>query len=285
MATEYKLTYYPWITQGKEPAVIRANIEILAESATKELQAITGGTDTIKVQDPLEVPEQIESIVSGESQIALMNPIGFVFAKQKSKEVDVAALALRIIDGQVGETYFSQIYTHVDTGIKSLNDLKKKSMGYGASFSTSNFLVAAHELLENHLHPFITFSKTAFLGGHQLVAKAVYAKQIDAGAGHDGVIIDLAAVPGYEDAKDKLVTIHRSQPIISDPVAFNIANKDDFKNVRKALVKASLQSPAKEAIAIFWGNAQGLKKTNYKPYKKLLVAVKALQLTEEDIFG
>ena len=47
----------------------------------------------------------------------------------------------------------------------------------------------------------------------------------------------------------------------------------------------ALQSPAKEAMAVFWGNAQGLKKTNYKPYKKLLVAVKALQLTEQDIFG
>lgn len=114
---------------------------------------------------------------------------------------------------------------------------------------------------------------------------AVYNKQLDAGAGHDGVIVDLANQPGYGDAKEKLVTIHRSKPIPSDLITVNVADKKQFLTLQKALVTASQKSPAKEAIAEFWGNAQGLKETTYKPYEYLIAAVEELALTEKDIFG
>lgn len=280
------LTYYPWITQHKTPEEIRNNIEIFASALQTELQGPkqTGGL-TVEVAPAMEVPDQIHSITSGQSHIALMNPLGFVFARKENTAVEASVVALRIIDGQIGDSYFAQIYTHVDNNLPDLPSLKKKSIGYGSSQSTSNFIIPAFDLKDARIHPFAAFKRIEFVGGHDSVAKAVYNKQIDSGAGHDGVIIDLANQAGYEDAKKKLVTIHRSEPIPSDPIAINVPDKDAREFIQRALVKISTVEPAKSAIAEFWGQAKGLKATDYKPYEYLLSAVQDLGLNENDIFS
>ncbi|GAA4419245.1 hypothetical protein GCM10023187_53370 [Nibrella viscosa] len=281
----YQLSYYPWITQHKTPEVIRQNIDVFARALQEELSKSTGQQVLVNVLPAMEVPQQILSLAQNQSHIALMNPLGFIYARQRNNQINAAAVALRIIDGNIGDSYFAQIYTHVDTGIKDLPALRKRSIGYGSSQSTSNFIIPAFELKQAGIHPFAAFRRMEFVGGHDRVAMAVYNRQIDAGAGHDGVIIDLAGQAGYSDAKEKLITLHRSKPIPSDPVAVNVSTSDEYNAIQKALVLASLNSPAKEAISEFWGNAQGLRETTYQPYEYLLNAVGELGLTEKDIFG
>lgn len=280
----YNLSYYPWITQHKTPDEIKQSIEVFSNALQQELQASSESAVNISIS-VLEVPDQINSIVQGQTQIALMNPLGFVYARKQNVDIDASVVALRIIDGKIGDSYFSQIYTHIDTGIKDLQGLRKHSMGFGSSQSTSNFIIPAFDLKHSAIHPLAAFKRVEFLGGHDKVAIAVYDKQIDGGAGHDGVIIDLSQQPGYNDAKDKLITIHRSDPIPSDPIALNILDKNEYMRIQSALVSISNKSPAKEAIADFWGNAQGLKETTYQPYEYLINAVNELGLTLQDIFG
>ncbi len=276
----YILTYYPWITQHVPAEEIRKNIEIFALALQEEIKP-----HTIKVAPVLEVPDQINSIVNGQSHIALMNPLGFAYARNQNNAIDAAAVALRIIDGHVGDSYYSQIYVHKDTGISNISGLKEHTIGYGNTQSTSNFIIPAFDLKNAHIHPFASFTRIEFTGGHDKGALAVYNKRVDAGAGHDGAIIDLANQPGYEDAKDKLIPIHRSAPIPSDPIALLVDDPAEYALLQTALVEVSEKSQAKEAIAAFWGNAQGLKATSYQPYNYLLNAVTKLGLTLEDIFG
>jgi ABC-type phosphate/phosphonate transport system substrate-binding protein len=54
---------------------------------------------------------------------------------------------------------------------------------------------------------YTSFASVQFLGGHDLVAGAVYEGRFDVGAGHDGVIDDLANQPGCGDARDVLVRL------------------------------------------------------------------------------
>lgn len=281
----YLLTYYPWITQHKPPEVIREKIGIFADALQKEIQTLSGSQTTITVEPAMEVPDQITSIVQAKSHIALMNPLGFVYARQQNSNIDAAVVALRIIDGKIGDSYFAQIYIHVDTGIKTLEQLRKQSIGYGSTQSTSNFIIPAYDLKHAGVHPFAAFKRIEFTGGHDKAAIAVYKKQVVAGAGHDGAIIDLSSQPGYEDAKEKLITIHRSNPIPSDPIAVNVKDQKEAIIFQQALIKISQNSPAKEAISEFWGNAQGLKETTFKPYEYLITAVNELGLTQKDIFG
>ena len=275
---QYILTYYPWITQHKTPEDIRKNIEIFAGALQEEIRI------NISVAAALSVPDQIKSIVRGESHIALMNPLGFAYAREENSQVAAAVVALRIIDGKIGDSYFAQIYTHSESGIKDLQGLKKSSIGYGTSQSTSNFIIPAFDLKHAGVHPFAAFTKIEFTGGHDKAAIAVYQRALTAGAGHDGVIIDLSNQPGYEDAKEKLVTIHRSAPIPSDPVAINVGSEKDFEVLQRGLISVSQKSPGKEAMQEFWGNAQGLRDTTYKPYEYLVDAVNELALSQQDIF-
>jgi ABC-type phosphate/phosphonate transport system substrate-binding protein len=138
--------------------------------------------------------------------------------------VDVAALALRIINGKVGSTYISQIYTNVKSGIGDITAARGKSIAYGVPISTSNFLIPALILKRASLHPFLSFARIGFSGGHDKSAEAVYAGQYDMGAGHDGVIVDLSKQPGYEDAESILKPL-----VISDPKdAFLGSSHDTF---------------------------------------------------------
>jgi phosphonate transport system substrate-binding protein len=284
MSSTYILTYYPWITQHKTPEEIRAQVQIFATELQNEINTAGQINCVVQLAPAMEVPDQIQSIVAGTSQIALMNPLGFVYARRRNPEINAAVVALRIIDNRVGNTYFAQIYTHIDRNIKRLADLKQRSFGYGSVQSTSNFIIPAFDMKSAAIHPFAAFKRVEFEGGHDTVAVAVYKGIVDAGAGHDGVIIDLSNTPGYEDAKEKLITIHRSDPIPSDPVAVFINDKSQYDTIQKALVSISNKSPAKEAIAGFWGNAQGLEATTYAPYDYLIKAVSELGLTEQDIF-
>lgn len=313
MAQELKLSYYPWLTQNVDPAEIRKQIEILSSIVASELSKILGDSATVTVQRAIEVPEQIDRIVSGEHHIALMNPLGYVFARSRNQAVTPVAVAERIIDGNVGVTYFSQVYTTRKSAIKklytpqnkptenpsqadpkSLEEFRKqifntdktrftRSIGFGLPYSTSNFLFPAFDLRRAGVHPFTRFLRTEFLKGHEIIAKAVYDGKVDLGAGHDGVIIDLSNQPGYGDAGERLVTLLRSDPIPSDPVAVNIADDKLRGAVQQALVSAGDTEDGKRALIIFWGNTQGLAATDEKPYELLNTALDDLRFAEKDL--
>lgn len=313
MAQDLKLSYYPWLTQNVDPAEIRRQIEILASIVGSELSKILGDTATVTVQRAIEVPEQIDRIVSGEHHIALMNPLGYVFARSRNQAVTPVAVAKRIIDGKVGVTYFAQVYTSRKAAIKklytrenkptenpaeadprSLEEFRKqvfntdktrftRSIGFGLPYSTSNFLLPAYDLRRAGVHPFTRFLRTEFLKGHELIARAVYDGKVDLGAGHDGVIIDLSNQPGYGDAGDRLVTLLRSDPIPSDPVAVNIPDDQLRGAVQQALVAAGDTEDGKRALIIFWGNTQGLAPTDEKPYELLNKVLDDLRFAEKDL--
>jgi phosphate/phosphite/phosphonate ABC transporter binding protein len=276
------MSYYPWITQHVPAEEIDAGVKTLGQALEQELSDSLNEKAIVEVLKPVEVPEQIDQISSGQCQIALMNPLGYVFARQHNQEVRAEVVALRIIDNKVGSTYFAQIYARAELGITDPAQLSGLSIGYGLPYSTSNFLIPAFELKKRSLHPLTRFSRIEFLGGHDIIARAVYQGKIDLGAGHDGVIIDLARQPGFEDAKLKLTTIIRSEPIPSDPIAINVDSPSVRESIAKAFVSISKQDSVKKALARFWGNAQGLDYISPSAYDILSKAVAELSLSERD---
>src|SRR5262245_9656467 len=280
-AMQFQLGYYPWITQHVEPADIRRNVEKFALALQNELQKDLKGA-TIVVTDPVDVGPQIDRIIANERTIELMNPLGYVFGSLKSQALDAVAVAQRIIDGNVGVTYFAQLYTHVDSGVSTIEQAVQKSVGYGVPFSTSNFLMPALELQKRGIHPFLGFKSVAFLGGHPEVAEAVYQRKVVLGAGHDGVIADL--VNTHPDAKSKLKMLVRSAPIPSDPIVVNIRDSAERNAVAAALVRAGATPDGKQALSDFWGKAQGLAPTSSSNYDDIRAAIKNLHFEPADLF-
>ena len=107
--------------------------------------------------------------------------------------------------------------------------------------------------------------------------------KVDVGAGHDGVIVDLADQPGYGDAREVLVQLKRSPPIPSDPVVVFARNPAQLKLLKSAIVAAGKTATGIAALKIFWGKTQGLKATTSNFYKSLNDALKALKFEEADL--
>lgn len=277
-----RLVYYPWITQNIAQQVIADKIGVFARLIEQRL-ASAGTTETVQVMPPVDVPQQIQQVIDGTADIALMNPLGLVFARNANANAEAVAVAKRIIDGQVGIVYFAQLYAHKKNAIKALEKAAGLSVGYGVPYSTSNFLIPAFLLQRAGVHPLLGFERVQFLKGHEIVARAVYEGKVDVGAGHDGVIIDLANQRGYGDAEDVLVQLKRSDPIPSDPIVVTTPDAGRRALLQRAIVDAGETAEGKEALKIFWGNVQGLAETTTQPYMVLSDALQALKLEQKDV--
>jgi hypothetical protein len=256
MARTFELSYYPWITQHVPAEEVRRAVERFASAVQGELRKDLSDAE-VRVPDPVEVPRQIELVSGRDRQIALMNPLGYVFAHARSPDVESIAVARRVIDGKEGVTYYAQLYTNVKTGITTIPAMRRRSVGYGVPYSTSNFVVPALMLKDGGVHPLLGFLRVEFLGGHDRVAKAVYEGKVEVGAGHDGVIHDLAHQPGYKDAERRLHMIARSAPIPSDPVAVHIKDGGERAGVQKALLVAAKGKDGKERPSLGSGETRG----------------------------
>jgi ABC-type phosphate/phosphonate transport system substrate-binding protein len=293
-----RLSYYPWITQHTLPSVLHGHIEAFARILETELARATGQGATIEVLAPVSVPRQIEMISWRQAEIALMNPLGYAFARKRESAVEAVAVALRAIDGTEGDTYFAQLYTRRRTAIAHglscdtapadwpalAARLRGRTLGFGSPQSTSNFLIPAHLLWKQGVHPLTAFSSVRFIGGHDTVAKAVYAGEVDIGAGHDGVILDLARQYGYGDAQDRLVRFARVH-ITSDPVVARLDDPAQTQALRSALAATGLSAAGRIALGSFWGGVTGLGPVANEAYDALLDAVTDLGLRESDLMA
>jgi phosphate/phosphite/phosphonate ABC transporter binding protein len=283
-----KLTYYPWITQHVAPQDLRRWINTFATELQKALSNELKVEWYVEVLQPVEVPRQVEMIATQQCHVALMNPLGYVFARGRSKNAKSIAIALREIDGKIGATYYGQLYVAKKSAIRrdqsgNLVGLRNRTIGFGVPYSTSNFLIPAYFLSQKGFHPFASFSRVEFYGGHDLVAKAVYEGRVDVGAGHDGVIVDLSNQYGYGDATEKLVQIGRSDPIPSDPIVVNIIDDGLREAVGKALIVAASSTDGKQALTNFWGNVQGLQQITEDAYDGIQSSLDTLGLKEADL--
>lgn len=285
MPNQYVLAYYPWITQGIDAGVVRAAVSSFAAAVEARLSASMGAGTSVVVSMAADIPPLVEQVVTRERTIALLNPLGYVFARRRNASVEVVAVALRPdATGAAQPTYRAQIYTAKRTGLRSLADVKGRSIGFGVPFSTSNFLVPAALLKAQHR--LYAASSLSFLGGHDVVAKAVYEGRVDVGAGHDGVIVNLARTYGYGDAEERLLRLAWTDPIPSDPVVVNIPDSVERRTVAEAIVAAGQdQTVIREAIAVFWGGSLGLSTTTADAYNGLEATLGALALEQADLLG
>lgn len=76
----FKRTYYPWIVQHTDPMILRQAVNSFATLLQHEISAQTSKACFVEVLQPVQVPQQVAMIEKRECDIALMNPLGFVFA-------------------------------------------------------------------------------------------------------------------------------------------------------------------------------------------------------------
>lgn len=156
----------------------------------------------------------VEAFRNGKLDVAFLSPASYVMAHN---EANVKVL----LKTQRGNSpfYRSVIFTHKDSKIKQLSDLKGKTFAFGDQLSTAGAIYPKKMLHDAQMNPEIDFEKFVYSGGHDATVLAVYNKKVDAGAtyandpeGHDGAWVNVLK----PDQQNDIQVVAVSEPIPAD---------------------------------------------------------------------
>ena len=169
-----------------------------------------------------------KSLASGETDLALMGPWGYVLANQQAGAQVVSTI---LYDGK--PEYFGIMVTHPNSGITSPKDLKGHTFAFGDKGSTSGYLIPLHYFMQQGITPETYFSKVLYTS-HQAIETQVTQGVLDAGADYNrnrNAMIEQGLIKA-----DQSRVIWQSPPLPNDAFAVSSVLAGD-----KAFV-ASLQN-------------------------------------------
>jgi phosphonate transport system substrate-binding protein len=177
-----------------------------------------------------------KSLASGETDIGLLGPWGYVLAHH---ETGAQAVASILYDGK--PEYFALMVTNPKSGITKLEDLKGKTFAFGDKGSTSGYLIPNHEFMKRGIDPEQFFSKVIYTK-HQAIETQVARGELDAGADYNRNR-DAMISQGLIKAEESKI-IWTSAPLPNDAVAVSAALAKDSAFVAK--LRAALEAVAAE---------------------------------------
>lgn len=198
-----------FVPSGEAQTILEGGEEI-----ARHLQALTGLH--FKTSIATSYAAVIEAMGAGKVDIGWLATFSYVLAKQKY-DVDLLLIVVRF-----GSPFYrGQIITRIDSGIKTLSDLKGKKFAYVDPASTSGHLYPKTLLLSKGLNPDRLFSQSLFAGSHNAVIFSVLKKEVDAGATYDDARAAVAKT--HPEVFKQLRVIAYTQDIPNDTVS---ARKD-----------------------------------------------------------
>ena len=118
----------------------------------------------------------VEALANKQVDMAWFGGFTFVQAKVRS-----GGKAVPLVQRAEDET-FKSVFITTDPAIRTLADLKGKSVSFGSQSSTSGHLMPRSFLLEAKIDPDKDFKRVAYSGAHDATIAAVAAGKVDAGA-------------------------------------------------------------------------------------------------------
>ena len=210
----------------------------------------------------------IEALRCKRLDVAYLGPFSYVLG---ATVADIEAFAVAETKKAGRTFYYSQIVTHKDTGIKTVNDLKGKTFAFVDPSSTSGHLFPKAGLMKLGFNTDKDFGRVIFSGSHDSSAIAVQNKKVDAAAIADR-ILDAAVSKGLVKRED-LVEVWKSDPIPESPTVWR---KD-----LPADLKTRVQAAFLQVKNIPWsdqGELNGFHPTNDAAYNIIRDTAKVLNL-------
>lgn len=168
----------------------------------------------------------VEGMCNDQADIAWYGAVTF---GQANDRCGVDLLAVDVLKGD--SSYYSGIFVRKDSGIKSVADMKGKSMAFGSPNSTSSFNFPVAMLIAAGVDPVKDLTKVILAGSHSASIAALSEGKVDAAAASCNSF-GKAVKKGVIDP-EQFQALAKSQPIPNPPLAMN-------KNLDKTL-KASLR--------------------------------------------
>ncbi len=274
----FSITLLLWVLCFRQEATSQTVNFYLTPSLSKEVLAKQGDAIkrfmeaetglTIKLVLPGTYDELVNSFGDGKQNFAIMSSQSYVLANKKYG----ATVKLRTI--RYGQSvYYGQIITKATSGIKSVQDINKKTMAYTDELSTSGYLFPKQMLDKQKVVP----AKVVFGKTHDEVVRMVYEGKVDAGATFyspptsEGVIRDARSrlKTVYPDVEKKVVIIAKTEPIPNDPIVFSkTLDPETARKLYVALVKFSTDEAGKKVLLELYG-AEGFVRASDADYNSV----------------
>jgi len=174
----------------------------------------------------------VEAMRNKTADLAFLHPAGYVLANREAKAMIIAQ------DRWHGNTsYTSRIYVRKDSGIKSLEELRGKTIAFVDPASTSGYiwpmvLLMKRGLVQNR-DPKTFFKEAVFSGAHDAALQALLQGHVDALASFDQAREQYLKDPAE---REKLTWVAETDPIPEG----GMASRDGLDPEIVAKVKAAL---------------------------------------------
>ncbi|HBY95216.1 MAG TPA: hypothetical protein DEP84_14890, partial [Chloroflexi bacterium] len=218
----------------------------------------------------------VEAMCAGNAPIGWLNTFSYILAHEKCG-VDVALATVRF-----GNAYYTgQIIANKDSGIKTLADLKGKTMCWVDPLSTSGYIIPRIMLKAAGVDPDKDLAKAVEAGSHNNVVIAVYKGDCDAGA----TFVDArsSVEKDFPDVKEKVEVIAESPKIPNDTVSFAKEVPPDVRDkVVNALLELSQEEKGKAALQTVY-EIEGFEKVDDSFYDEFRTQLDAAGVNIEEL--
>ena len=217
----------------------------------------------------------IEAMKKKRVDIAWFGPLSYYLAEQ---EAGAEAFAVGIREGSNSSTYKSIIVTPCDSGIRSIKDLKGKSVAFVDPASTSGGLMPSFMVKEaTGMMPQDFFGKFTYAGSHDAAELAVKNKTVDAAADND--ITYPRMIEKGLITKESNCIIAESSPLPGSPLVYRGDLPEDLKkNIRDAILNAH-----KDIQVTGYGKISHYVAVGPQDYQPIRQMVKDLGLKKEQL--
>jgi phosphonate transport system substrate-binding protein len=179
----------------------------LTEYLTKTLKR------PVSIQGIKDYNNTVDLLVEEKVQVAILGPLSYIEAKQRNPQIEPIAAPINKSTGR--PWYKSAMIANSANGIKTLNDLKGKRLGFVSKLSTSGYMFPVVHLLNLGFKPDSDFASVQFFKNQDSTLAALLNGQVDAIA----IKLDI-----YQQAKetgkinDSYQIIWESEPIPESPI-------------------------------------------------------------------
>ena len=217
----------------------------------------------------------IEAMKKKRVDIAWFGPLSYYLAEQ---EAGAEAFAVGIREGSNSPTYKSIIVTPCDSGIKTIMDLKGKSVAFVDPASTSGGLMPTYMVKHaTGMMPQEFFGKFTYAGSHDAAELAVKNKTVDAAADND-ITYPKMLEKGLI-TKESNCIIAESTPLPGSPLVY----RGDLPKKLKAEIRDAILNADKEIKVTGYGKISHYVAVGPKDYQSIRDMVKELGLKKEQM--
>jgi phosphonate transport system substrate-binding protein len=215
----------------------------------------------------------IEALRNRTADLAFAHPVGYVIANREAKAMIVAR---NLWHGKA--TFTAKIYARKDTGVKTLEDLRGKTMAFVDPASSSGYVYPMLMLIQRGLvknkDPKTFFREVVYSGSHDASMKALQNGHVDAIASFDQAREQYVKDPAE---REKIVVLAESTPIPESGIcARDGLDPAVVARVRAALLK--IRGPQYAALLKRVYDIDGFEPAEDKDYDPVRQAVDLLGL-------